>query len=89
MRINEISRNVHAVPLHDSAQRKQSACCLPRIFINAIANNFFILIPNCIALGEAAGIAAAQSINSGVGLRKIDIRALQASFKKQGAILPA
>ena len=53
-----------------------------------IANNFFNLIPHCIALGEAAGIAAAQSISSGVDLRKIDIRALQAGLKKQGAILP-
>ncbi|MEJ2108995.1 MAG: FAD-dependent oxidoreductase [Acidobacteriota bacterium] len=53
-----------------------------------IANNFFNYIPHCIALGEAAGIAAAQSISSGVDLRKIDIRALQSSLKKQGAILP-
>ena len=56
---------------------------------NAVVNNFFNLIPHCIALGEAAGIAAAQSISSGVDLRKINIRALQASLKKQGAILPA
>ncbi len=55
---------------------------------NAVFNNFFNLIPHCIALGEAAGIAAAQAINSGVDLRKINIRALQASLKKQGAILP-
>jgi len=53
-----------------------------------IANNFFNLIPHCIALGEAAGIAAAQSISNGVDLRKINIRALQASLKKQGSILP-
>jgi hypothetical protein len=53
-----------------------------------LVNNFFNLIPHCIALGEAAGIAAAQSISSGVDLRKIDIRALQASLKRQGAILP-
>jgi len=55
---------------------------------NAVANNFFNYIPHCIALGEAAGIAAAQSINSGVDLRKINIKALQASLKKHGAILP-
>jgi hypothetical protein len=53
-----------------------------------IANNFFNLIPHCIALGEAAGMAAAQSISNGVDLRKINIGALQASLKKQGAILP-
>jgi hypothetical protein len=55
---------------------------------NAVVNNFFNLIPHCIALGEAAGIAAAQAVSSGVDLRKINIRALQASLKKQGAILP-
>ena len=55
---------------------------------DAVINDAFNLIPHCIALGEAAGIAAAQSISSGVDLRKIDIRALRASLKKQGAILP-
>jgi hypothetical protein len=55
---------------------------------NAAHNNFFNLIPHCIALGEAAGIAAAQAVSSGVDLRKINIRALQASLKKRGAILP-
>ena len=55
---------------------------------NAVHNNFFNLIPHCIALGEAAGIAAAQAVSSGVDLRKINIRALQASLKKRGAILP-
>jgi hypothetical protein len=55
---------------------------------NAVANNFFNYIPHCIALGEAAGIAAAQAISSKVDLRKINIKALQASLKKQGAILP-
>jgi hypothetical protein len=55
---------------------------------NAAHNNLFNLIPHCIALGEAAGIAAAQAVSSGVDLRKINIRALQASLKKHGAILP-
>jgi hypothetical protein len=55
---------------------------------NAVFNNFFNYIPHCIALGEAAGIAAAQAISSKVDLRKINIKALQASLKKQGAILP-
>lgn len=54
-----------------------------------IANNFFNYIPHCIALGEAAGIAAAQSISRGVDLRKIDVLALQSSLRKQGAVLPA
>jgi hypothetical protein len=54
----------------------------------AIVNEYFNLIPHCIAFGQAAGTAAAQSISSGVDLRKIDIRALQASLKKQDVILP-
>ncbi len=54
----------------------------------AIVNEFFNLIPHCIAFGQAAGTAAAQAIESGVDLRKIDIKALQASLKKQGVILP-
>jgi hypothetical protein len=54
----------------------------------AIVNEYFNLIPHCIALGQAAGTAAAQSIDNGVGLRKVDYRALQASLKKQGVILP-
>jgi hypothetical protein len=53
-----------------------------------IVNEYFNLIPHCIAFGQAAGTAAAQSISSGVDLRKIDIKALQASLKKQGVILP-
>jgi hypothetical protein len=55
---------------------------------NAAANNFFNYIPHCIALGEAAGFAAAQASGSGLDLRKINIRALQANLKKHGAILP-
>ena len=55
---------------------------------NANFNNFFNLIPHCIALGEAAGVAAAQAVNSGVDLRKVNIKALQASLKKRGSILP-
>lgn len=56
---------------------------------DAVINDTFNLIHHCICLGQAAGTAAAQSIKSGVDLRKIDIRALQASLRKQGAILPA
>ncbi len=54
----------------------------------AIVNEYFNLIPHCIALGQAAGTAAAQAISSGRDLRKINIKNLQASLKKQGVILP-
>ena len=55
---------------------------------DAVTNDSFNLIHHCVCLGQAAGTAAAQSISSGVDLRKIDIKALQASLKKQGAVLP-
>jgi hypothetical protein len=55
---------------------------------DAVINDALNLIHHCVCLGQAAGTAAAQSISSGADLRKIDIRALQASLKKQGVILP-
>lgn len=54
----------------------------------AIVNEYLNLIPHCIAFGQAAGTAAAQAISSGSDLRKINIKDLQASLKKQGVILP-
>ena len=53
-----------------------------------VVNDSFNLIHHCVCLGQAAGTAAAQSVKSGVDLRKIDMGALQASLKKQGVILP-
>jgi hypothetical protein len=55
---------------------------------DAVINDSFNLIHHCVCLGQAAGTAAAQSISSGGDLRKIDIKALQTSLKKQGVILP-
>jgi hypothetical protein len=49
---------------------------------------YFNLIPHCIALGQAAGTAAALSVKSGVDLRKVNCRALQESLSKQGVPLP-
>ncbi len=56
---------------------------------DAVINDAFNLIHHCVCLGQAAGTAAAQSVSGGVDLRNIDIKALQASLKKQGVILPA
>ncbi len=52
-------------------------------------NDHFNLIPHCICFGQAAGTAAAMSINAGVSPRKVDYRALCDSLAKQGVILPA
>jgi len=49
---------------------------------------YFNLIPHCMALGQAAGTAAALSVKSGADLRKVNIGALQDSLNKQGVPLP-
>jgi hypothetical protein len=52
------------------------------------ANNFFNLIPHCIAMGEAAGTAAALSLDQGVDVRSVDIKALQKQLMAQNVPLP-
>jgi SAM-dependent methyltransferase len=44
-------------------------------------------IPQCWAMGEAAGVAATLAVDGGVDVRHIDIGALQAQLVKQGAIV--
>jgi hypothetical protein len=56
---------------------------------DVIAQEFFNLIPHCIALGQAAGTAAALTIKAGVGVREVDYAALQDSLAHQGVPLPA
>jgi hypothetical protein len=42
-------------------------------------------IPPCIAMGEAAGVAAAISLESNLPVRNIDVRAVQRRLRVQGA----
>ncbi|KGD96491.1 FAD-dependent oxidoreductase [Rhizobium sp. YS-1r] len=42
-------------------------------------------IPPCMAMGEAAGVAAAVALNAGTTVRKADIRAIQKQMRAQGA----
>ncbi len=49
---------------------------------------YFNLIPHCIAFGQAAGTAAALAIKSGAGLREVNTGALQESLSNQGVPLP-
>ena len=51
-------------------------------------SEYYNLIPHCIAFGEAAGAAAAQAIQEGVTVRKIDIKALQDYLRTQNVVLP-
>jgi hypothetical protein len=55
---------------------------------DAAINDAFNLIHHCVSLGQAAGAAAAQVVNAGADVRKVDIGALQATLKKQGVVLP-
>jgi hypothetical protein len=50
--------------------------------------DFFNLIPHCIAFGEAAGTASALALDAGVGVKEVDIKALQKQLSKQGVPLP-
>jgi hypothetical protein len=51
-------------------------------------NNFFNLIPHCIAFGEAAGTAAALSIKQGVSVRNVDFHSLRRQLIAQNVPLP-
>lgn len=42
-------------------------------------------IPPCMAMGEAVGVAAVQALNTGVAVRKVDVRAVQKQLRAQGA----
>lgn len=45
------------------------------------------VMPPCIAMGHAAGIAAAMAVKNNLRLRDVDINALQAQLLKEGAFL--
>ena len=51
-------------------------------------NNFFNLIPHCVAFGEAAGAAAALSIGQGVSVRNVDFPSLRRRLIAQNVPLP-
>ena len=52
------------------------------------ANNFFNLIPHCVALGEACGTAAALAIKQGVTVRNVDFASLRKQLIAQNVPLP-
>jgi len=52
-------------------------------------NEYFNLIPHCMAFGQAAGSAAALAISSGIKPRDIDCRLLKKHLAGQGVILPS
>ena len=54
---------------------------------DAVANDALNLIPHCIAMGEAAGTAAALAVKNGVRPRDVDTKALQVRLMDQGVPL--
>jgi hypothetical protein len=55
---------------------------------DVFANNMANLIPHCIAMGQAAGTAAAIAANKGLSPRKVDYSTLQKTLLEQGVPLP-
>jgi len=51
-------------------------------------NEYFNLIPHCMAFGQAAGTAAALAVNSGIKPRNVEPRLLQKHLLRQGVLLP-
>lgn len=51
-------------------------------------NNFFNLIPHCVAFGEAAGTAAALSLDQGASVRNVDFQSLRKRLTAQNVPLP-
>ena len=46
-------------------------------------------IPQCWAMGQAAGVAAAVAVAAGVRVRDVDVAEVQRQLVKQGVWLPA
>jgi hypothetical protein len=51
-------------------------------------NEYFNLIPHCMAMGQAAGTAAALAADAGIPPRNVDWEELQKRLGSQGVILP-
>jgi hypothetical protein len=55
---------------------------------DSAANNMANLIPHCIAMGQAAGTAAAIAIDKGIRTRDVNVTELQKTLLKQRVALP-
>jgi len=53
-----------------------------------IVNGSLRVMPVCLAMGEAAGMAAAMAVDAGCDTRKIDVATLREKLKAAGAYLP-
>jgi hypothetical protein len=55
---------------------------------DAVIQEYFNLIPHCIAYGEAAGAAAALAVKNGIKVKDVEAGQLQRLLAGQGVILP-
>ncbi len=53
-----------------------------------VANDAANLVPHCACLGQAAGVAAAISLQDGNSVRKVDVKKLQKVLREQNVYLP-
>ncbi len=61
--------------------------CGRHVSCDANSHGFMREIPQCWLTGQAAGVAAALSVSSGVAPRKVDIAELQKGLRAQGVFL--
>ena len=61
--------------------------CGRHVSCDANSHGFMREIPQCWLTGQAAGVAAALAVGSGVQPRKVDITALQTALRAQGVFL--
>jgi hypothetical protein len=79
-----------AIPYRSLVPRKiENLLVAGRCFASdPVANDLLNLIPFCVAMGEAAGTAAAIALKDAVQPRKVNIRKLQKKLLEQGVWLP-
>ena len=79
-----------AIPYRSLVPRKiESLLVAGRCFASdPVANDLLNLIPFCVAMGEAAGTAAAIALKDGVQPRKVNTKAVQKRLLEQGVWLP-
>jgi len=53
-----------------------------------VINGSLRVMPVCLAMGEAAGIAAYMAVNAGNDVRKVNVNDLREKLRKHGAYLP-
>jgi hypothetical protein len=79
-----------AIPYRSLVPRKiENLLVAGRCFgSDPFANDLLNLIPFCVAMGEAAGTAAALALGDGVQPRNLNVRVLQKRLREQGVWLP-